>query len=76
MSEYLWFYPGKSKSGKTRVIEVTSKSQGYNLGYIKWYGPWRQYVFEVEGVIFNAGCLRDIINRIETEMREWRDKRK
>jgi hypothetical protein len=46
-------------SGKTFVVDILSTSSGARLGRIKWYGPWRQYVFYPAGddVLFNVGCL-------------------
>lgn len=49
---------GRSASGKTGVWRVLSKSQGSLLGMVKWYGPWRQYIFEpMPDCVFNNGCL-------------------
>lgn len=70
ISEYLEFFlVGTSKSGKTLIFHVKSKSSGTLLGTIKWYGAWRQYCFYPEpSTIFNRGCLKDIENYIEAEM--------
>jgi len=54
---------GHSKSGKTAIYRVQNKHSTEKLGIIQWYGPWRQYTFQVSDglkVIFSAGCLRDI----------------
>lgn len=54
-------------SQKTKLWHVCSKSSGEVLGRIRWWGAWRQYVFEprptnriADFVIFNVGCLDDI----------------
>jgi len=50
-----------SDSRKTKIFEITSVSSGIPLGYIKWYGKWRQYTFYPEPkTIFNKECLKDI----------------
>lgn len=46
---------------KTHRWEIRSKSQGSILGWVRWYGPWRQYCFfPCEGTIYNNGCLESI----------------
>lgn len=45
---------------KTVVIHVHSKSHGDRLGTIRWYGAWRQYIFEPTEAIFSEGCLKEI----------------
>ena len=44
--------------------------KGCQLGLVKWYGAWRQYVFYPEcDTIFSSGCLTDIVNFL-TEVNE------
>jgi hypothetical protein len=59
---YLMFEDRPRPAGaKTRVIEVRSRHRGDLLGVIRWWGPWRQYVFEPAGPsIYSAGCLADV----------------
>jgi len=48
---------------KTEVWSVNNKHNGSRLGIIKWFAVWRQYSFFPEtegGLVFSAGCLRDI----------------
>jgi len=64
MSKYLEFTIIEHKP-KTKVIAVTSKIHGNELGIIKWFGAWRQYAFFPEyNTLFNVGCLNDIISYI------------
>lgn len=75
-SEYLDFRLTRD-IGKTQVYSVDSRNHGDQLGVIKWYGPWRQYVMETRsGVVWNNGCLREIIAFIEGLMRERRARSK
>jgi len=48
-------------TGNTKVYGIHSKSDGGQLGTIKWYDPWRQYILEPwEDTVWNAGCLEDV----------------
>ena len=52
---------------KTFVYSVNSKSTGFRLGIIMWYGTWRQYCFfPEESTIFSKGCLEEINNFIKS----------
>lgn len=58
--EYLDFEEGHGL-GKTRVVNVLSKSSGDLLGVIRWYTAWRQYCFYPQtDCVFNFSCLTDI----------------
>lgn len=58
-TKWLVFYIVEEKK-KTMVIEVRNTRDHY-LGSIKWYGPWRQYVWHSVGdAQFNNGCLQDL----------------
>lgn len=56
---------------KTRTYAVVSRSQGVELGRIKWYGAWRQYCFSPNPeTLWSDGCLADItsfLKRLRTE---------
>lgn len=57
------------KKPKTSVYEVRTKNDGFVLGIIKWYGPWRQYCFfPSEETLWSRGCLQEIIDFIEKIM--------
>jgi hypothetical protein len=76
-TEYLQFEQDLeySKSHKTQYWTVYSKRHGDMLGDIKWYGPWRQYVFEPYNALFNTSCLNDVIafiNRLSIERKVQR----
>lgn len=60
-------WSGSSPSGKTSIFSVTNNRSGDELGIIKWHGPWRQYVFfAAPSTLYSRGCLRDIIDFIES----------
>jgi hypothetical protein len=56
-------------TGKTKIWNVVTKEEGYALGEIKWYAPWRKYsFFPLGSMVFEITCLMDIINFIKTQM--------
>lgn len=59
---------------KTKMFTVYSKSGNDVLGWIQWYGPWRQYNFyPAPDCGFNSGCLAGLahfLNAIRDERRE------
>lgn len=60
---------------KTSVWEISSNSNGAVLGYVKWYGAWRQYCFFPEPeCIFNTGCLAEITTFMTSATTEHRQK--
>lgn len=66
---YLTFSDQPSKSGKTREIGVFSSINSNFLGWVKWYGQWRRYTFyPIDGCVFDAACLKEIIAKIEELM--------
>ena len=67
-SKYLDFEQQYSE-GKTKRFIVWNKSR-VCLGCIKWYAPWRKYVWISPGreSIFDSSCLNDIKNFIENLM--------
>lgn len=58
---------------KTDTVRIVSKSTGFVLGTINWYGPWRCYAFyPAAGCLFNQSCLEDINAQIRELMEHWR----
>jgi hypothetical protein len=74
-STYLCFEELETKT-KTKLFEVCNKISGYVIGHIKWYAPWRKYCFFVnDDLVFDAGCLADILQFINTLMTERKIKK-
>lgn len=45
-------------------------SRGRPLGFIEWYGAWRQYTFFPTGIgqpVFNDDCLRELAAFLATQ---------
>lgn len=62
---YLTFQDMTPEGRITRIVEVIAVRSGDLLGTIKWYGPWRQYVFAPEpSCVFNLGCLITITHNV------------
>ena len=75
-SEYLTFTDYLSTSGKTAVVIVGSKSGQYELGTIKWHGPWRTYVLvPAPETVWNKGCLEDVNAYIDKLMAERKEQK-
>ena len=50
---------------KTSIYAVRNIKSQSIIGWIKWYGAWRQYCFFPEPeTIYSDGCLKDIIDFI------------
>ena len=61
-------------TGKTEVWNILSKSSGWILGQIKWYGAWRQYCFfPSPNSVFNLECMVDI-KKLILELKAKRSK--
>ena len=60
-SQYLQFRL-VNDTGKTQTYSVDSRSGGYRIAIIKWYGAWRQYtLFPEPDTVWNKTCLQDVI---------------
>lgn len=68
MSEYLLFEEGPPKP-RTKVWGVSTR-HGDEFGEIKWHGPWRQYCYCIDDLVYSKGCLRDLANFIEAHEKE------
>lgn len=76
MTEYIEFKLVR-KLPKTGVYAVISKSSGKPLGVIRWYVPWRQYVFvpiRVVETVWSSGCLQQLQDFINKLMKERKKK--
>lgn len=63
---YLTFQDMTPEGRLTRLVEVIAVRSGDLLGTIKWYGPWRQYVFAPEPeCVFNVGCMATIQRNVQ-----------
>jgi hypothetical protein len=84
--KYLHFRETPNPGRKTTKWDVMNTNEGDHLGYIYWYGAWRQYVFSpfltqmapYDSIILNNGCLDDIgdfLNQLNKAQRgKWKSK--
>lgn len=71
VSKYLIFEEDDHWERKTKRIVVVSKRKLTVLGDIRWWPPWRQYVFFPESnTLWNVECMRDIQECIKRLMDE------
>lgn len=58
---------------KTKVWFVQSQANAMTLGNVRWYAPWRRYVFHPSGIVgllFDSSCLKEITEFIDLEMKK------
>jgi hypothetical protein len=74
VTSYLTFIQHIIPGQKTVRVAVHSTNHGDLLGWIKWFGRWRQYAFFSEpGTIWNPDCLKDVNDRIASLMAARRE---
>lgn len=72
-NEFIYFVDETAGERKTKLIAVMNRKGNYALGYISWWGPWRQYAFRPGAqMTFNKGCMESIIEKIDELMTERR----
>jgi hypothetical protein len=60
--KYLRFIDfGKLPGQKTNTYEIRSTLTNQILGSIKWWSPWRKYVFSPHDSMFDARCLTEVV---------------
>lgn len=78
-TQWMYFERTQERDDKTKTEKwcVTSRRHPIILGEIRWYGPWRQYVFAPStevATLFNQGCMDDISEFIQRLTREHRQR--
>lgn len=76
---YLQFkFRQKSSSGLTCIWEVIALDGTHTiLGDVRWYAPWRKYIFAPNGTaapIFDSECLKEIIDFLDAANEEHKNK--
>lgn len=75
--EYIKFVEEDASHLKTRLVVVKTVSSEAELGWISWYGPWRQYVFKPRiQTIFNPDCLMQISGEVAKMSRDHSEARR
>lgn len=52
--------PEYEKPGGKTIVWGVRGPKGDMLGTISWMPPWRRYIFDPYGSVFDATCLREI----------------
>lgn len=61
------------KGRKLHEYEVWNTKFDESIGFIRWRGGWRQYVFKAEPEIdMNRSCMKEVIEFIDSLMKEWK----
>lgn len=64
-------------TGLTEHWEILSRRDGGILGWVCWYGSWRQYCFfPCEGTVFNAGCMESLVAFLSDANAEHQERRR
>jgi hypothetical protein len=72
--DFIRFVEQPNVGKKTRIFLVENTQHGSLLGWIHWYGPWRQYCFlPQDNTIFSIGCLQDIQDFIKQLVEERKE---
>jgi hypothetical protein len=76
-TQYLQFVLlDRDKDRKTDVVLINNKHHNMTIGYIKWFGRWRQYCFFPYGeTTWNTDCLESI-NEVIKQLMNTRNKKK
>ena len=79
--DFIERYPSSKgfRKGKTKRWVILAKSNWDDiLGWVKWYFPWRCYIFTPNQpfsgneIVFEKQCLRDIADFCELQTKEFR----
>lgn len=63
----------QERKPKTNVWVIKPKDSESILGYVRWYGAWRCYVFEpCPETLYEKQCLRDIADFLDAETQKLR----
>ena len=73
-SQYMKAMELPKGTGVTKRWEIKSNSNGGLFGWIRWYGPWRQYCFfPCEGTLYNVGCMAPLIAFLSDAQKEYKE---
>jgi len=76
--KYIRFVEMDAGARKTKIWRCESED-GFCLGEVRWYGPWRKYCFmpaSESRLVFCAQCLADINAFLEQAMHEHKTLKK
>ena len=70
-------YPKKSRPRKTKSWNVQNVHNDAMLGEIKWYGPWRNFVFyPCPDTLYDERCLTIIKDFMVMKKADWKANKK
>lgn len=77
--KYLEFFETNTakEDRKTKTFLILNKTNGEQIGEIKWAGNWRKYASEMcVNVIVDSGCHRELAEFLDKLMDERRTRRR
>lgn len=77
VAEYRFFTIEKRRvaGGKTDQYEIRNRKHGEILGGIRWYGPWKRFVFlPREGTVWSEDCLMNVMGFLLKLGATWKSK--
>lgn len=73
--EFFTAYDISDPHARTKKFVLQNNRTSDTLGYIEWYGRWRQFCFmPTEGTVWSDGCLADVRTLIGELAAERRNK--
>ncbi len=75
MAKWIEFIEDSNPAQKTRRFFLKNKENGFTIGEIKWYGPFRKYsFFPADNTVFEEQCLSDITTMLHNLEMERKNK--
>lgn len=64
--KYLAIHKEDNAGGPTTRYRIMAKKPPHLIGWIRWYGPWREWCFlPCEGTVWTATCLSDVLYAVK-----------
>lgn len=66
IGKYLAIHKEDNAGGPTTRYRIMAKKPPHLIGWIRWYGPWREWCFlPCEGTVWSATCLSDVLYAVK-----------
>jgi len=76
MGKWLEYIEDEYYIGKTKRWWVKHKETKEILASVKWHNGWRQYVvYPLSDTFWSSGCLEELFNFVNQEMKKWKQKK-
>lgn len=66
IGKYLSIHKEECAGGPTTRYRVMAKKPHSLIGWIRWYGPWREWCFlPCQGTVWSESCMKDVIELVK-----------